>query len=110
MAPLKDLGVTTVTMRNTASTDHIPFDNAGLPGFQFIQDRLDYSTRTHHTNMDTVEHVKREDAMQASVVMAWFVYNAAMRDQPLPRKPLPPNLPAEGPKAGATKKKPGPTD
>jgi hypothetical protein len=95
IAPLKDLGVTTVTMRNTGSTDHVPFDNVGLPGFQFIQDELDYSPRTHHSNMDTVEHVKRDDAMQASVVMAWFVYNAAMRDQVLPRKPLPAEEPAE---------------
>ncbi|AOS43188.1 Leupeptin-inactivating enzyme 1 precursor [Lacunisphaera limnophila] len=88
IVPLKDLGVTTVTRRNTGSTDHIPFDSAGIPGFQFIQDDLDYMTRTHHSNMDTPEHVKREDLMQASVVMAWFVYNSAMRDDLLPRKPL----------------------
>jgi hypothetical protein len=88
IAPLKDLGVTTVTRRNTGSTDHISFDSAGIPAFQFIQDDLDYMTRTHHSNMDTPEHAKREDLMQASVVMAWFVYNAAMRDDMLPRKPL----------------------
>lgn len=90
MAPLRDLGVSTVTMRNTAQTDHMSFDAVGLPGFQFLQEELDYMSRTHHTNMDTVEHVKREDVAQASVVMAWFVYNAAMSDQMLPRKPMPP--------------------
>ena len=89
LAPLRDLGATTVTMRNTAQTDHISFDRVGLAGFQFIQEELDYMTRTHHSNMDSYEHVRREDAAQASVVMAWFVYNAAMRDQMLPRKPLP---------------------
>lgn len=93
MAPLKDLGVSTVTMRNTAQTDHMSFDAVGLPGFQFLQEELDYMSRTHHTNMDTVEHVKREDVAQASVVMAWFVYNAAMSDQLLPRKPMPPPPP-----------------
>lgn len=89
LAPLKDLGVSTVTMRNTTQTDHMSFDGVGLPGFQFLQEELDYMARTHHTNMDTVEHVKREDVAQASVVMAWFVYNAAMSDQMLPRKPMP---------------------
>jgi Zn-dependent M28 family amino/carboxypeptidase len=89
IAPLKDLDVSTITERSTGSTDHVPFDAVGLAGFQFIQDELDYSARTHHSNMDVMEHIKREDAMQASVVMAWFVYNAAMQDQPLPRKPLP---------------------
>jgi hypothetical protein len=102
ITPVKDLGVTTVTMRNTAQTDHISFDRVGLPGFQFIQEELDYMTRTHHSNMDSFEHVKREDAAQASVVMAWFVYNAAMRDQMLPRKPLPPE---EKPEKTAAKEK-----
>ncbi len=103
LEPLKDLGVTTVTMRTTAQTDHISFDNVGLSGFQFIQEELDYTQRTHHSNMDSVEHVKREDAAQASVVMAWFVYNAAMRDQMLPRKPLPVDEPAEKKPAAAEK-------
>ena len=97
LAPLKDLGVTTVSMRTTAQTDHVSFDRVGLPGFQFIQEELDYTTRTHHSNMDSVEHVKREDAAQASVAMAWFVYNAAQRDQMLPRKPLPLTPPAGAP-------------
>jgi carboxypeptidase Q len=86
--PLKDLGATTVTMRNTGGTDHQAFDGVGIPGFQFIQDPADYFTRTHHTNMDVYERVQREDVMQQAVVLATFVYHAAMRDQMLPRKPL----------------------
>jgi len=87
--PLKDLGVTTLTMRNTGGTDHEAFDDIGIPGFQFIQDPLDYGSRTHHSNMDTYERLQPQDLAQAAVVEAIFVYNAAMRDQMLPRKPLP---------------------
>jgi carboxypeptidase Q len=87
--PLKDLGVTTITMRNTGGTDHQSFDAVGIPGFQFIQDRLDYGSRTHHTNMDVYERLQAGDLAQAATVEAIFVYNAAMRDQMLPRKPLP---------------------
>jgi carboxypeptidase Q len=87
--PLKDLGVATLTMRDTGGTDHEAFDAIGLPGFQFIQDPLDYSSRTHHSNMDTYERLQPEDLAQAALVEATFVYNAAMRDQMLPRKPLP---------------------
>lgn len=86
LQPLKDLGATTVTMRNTSSTDHVPFDDVGLPGFQFIQDEVEYSTRTHHTNWDTFERLQREDLMQAAVVMATFVWQAANRPEMLPRK------------------------
>ncbi len=89
IAPLKDLGVTTLTMRNTGGTDHLSFDAVGIPGFQFIQDPLDYESRTHHSNMDTYERLQAEDLAQAALVEAIFVYNAAMRDQMLPRKPLP---------------------
>ena len=89
IAPLKDLGVTTITMRHTGGTDHESFDAVGIPGFQFIQDPLDYGSRTHHTNMDTYERLQPEDLAQAATVEATFVYNAAMRDQMLPRKPLP---------------------
>ena len=89
IAPLKDLGVTTLTMRNTGGTDHLSFDAVGIPGFQFIQDPLDYGSRTHHSNMDTYERLQAEDLAQAALVEAIFVYNAAMRDQMLPRKPLP---------------------
>ncbi|HEV7242784.1 MAG TPA: M20/M25/M40 family metallo-hydrolase [Thermoanaerobaculia bacterium] len=88
LTPLHDLGATTVTMRNTMSTDHVPFDEAGLPGFQFIQDSVEYSTRTHHTNWDTYERLQRDDLMQAAVVVATFVWEAANRDQLMPRKPM----------------------
>jgi hypothetical protein len=87
--PLKDLGVTTLTMRNTGGTDHEAFDAVGIPGFQFIQDPLDYGSRTHHSNMDTYERLQPQDLAQAATVEAIFVYNTAMRDQMLPRKPLP---------------------
>ncbi len=87
--PLKDLGVATLTMRDTGGTDHEAFDAVGLPGFQFIQDPLDYSSRTHHSNADTYERLQPEDLAQAALVEATFVYNAAMRDQMLPRKPIP---------------------
>ena len=89
MAPLKDLGVTTITNRNTGGTDHLSFDAVGIPGFQFIQDRMDYGTRTHHSNMDTYERLQPADLKQIATVEAIFVYNAAMRDQMIPRKPLP---------------------
>lgn len=86
--PLKDVGVATITDRDTGGTDHEAFDAVGIPGFQFIQDRLDYGSRTHHSNMDTYERLQPEDLAQAAVVEAIFVYNAAMRDQMLPRKAL----------------------
>src|SRR5262249_10521356 len=81
IAPLTDLGVETVTLRNTGGTDHLSFDAFGLPGFQFVQDELDYSSRTHHTNMDTVERAPKYDMMQGSIVLAAFAYQAAMRDE-----------------------------
>jgi hypothetical protein len=89
IAPLKDLGVTTVTMRNTTGTDHEAFDEVGLPGFQFIQDDLEYESRTHHSNVDTYERLVAEDLKQASVVIAAFVWQAATRPEVLPRKPMP---------------------
>jgi len=89
MEPLQDVGVTTITLRDTGGTDHLSFDAVGVPGFQFIQDPMDYSSRTHHTNMDTYERLQAEDLAQAAMVEAIFVYNAAMRDQMLPRKPFP---------------------
>jgi carboxypeptidase Q len=89
MAPLRDLGVTTISNRNTGGTDHLSFDAVGIPGFQFIQDPMDYETRTHHSNMDTYEHLQPTDLKQIAVVEAIFVYNAAMREQMIPRKPLP---------------------
>jgi len=89
IAPLSDLGVSTITMRNTGGTDHEAFDSVGIPGFQFIQDPLDYGSRTHHSNMDLYERLQPDDLAQAATVEAIFVYNTAMRDQMLPRKPLP---------------------
>lgn len=97
IAPLKDLGVTTITNRNTGGTDHLSFDAVGIPGFQFIQDELDYETRTHHSNQDTYERLQPADLKQIATVEAIFLYNAAQRDQMLPRKPLP--NPAEEQKA-----------
>ena len=91
--PFADLGAHTLTNRNTGGTDHLAFDAVGLPGFQFIQDAADYSTRSHHTNMDVYDRIQREDLMQAAVIMASFVYNAAMRDAMFPRKPLPKDPP-----------------
>ena len=88
LEPLKDLGATTVTMRNTGSTDHVPFDDVGIPAFQFIQDEIEYMSRTHHTNWDTFERLQRDDLMQAAVVAASFVWQAANRPEMLPRKPL----------------------
>ena len=109
-APISDLGFTTVTLRNTGSTDHVSFDQVGLPGFQFIQDPRDYETRSAHTNMDTYERLSEADIKQAATIMAIFVYNTAQRDGMLPRKPLPhPELeeqhakPLEGIYPGATK-------
>ena len=87
--PLKDLGVSTLTLRHTGGTDHESFDAVGIPGFQFIQDPLDYGSRTHHSNMDVYERLQPADLAQAATVEAIFVYDAAMRDQMLPRKPLP---------------------
>ena len=94
LEPIHDLGATTVTLRNTGGTDHLPFDGAGLPGFQFIQDPLEYGTLTHHSTMDVYDHLSRPDLIQAATVMAWFVYNASMRDQKLPRKYFDANAPA----------------
>jgi carboxypeptidase Q len=86
--PLKDLGVTTLTARTTGGTDHLSFDGVGLPGFQFIQDEIEYGERTHHTNYDVYDRLQRDDLMQAAVVMATFVWEAANRPEMMPRKPL----------------------
>lgn len=85
LAPFKDLGAATVTISNTGSTDHVSFTGAGLPGFQFIQDPIEYSTRTHHTTMDSYDHLIEDDLKQISTIVATFVYNAAMRDEKMPR-------------------------
>lgn len=110
LTPLHDLGATTVTMRNTGGTDHLSFDAVGLSGFQFIQDELDYESRTHHSNMDVYERIQRADMMEAAVVMASFVYDAAMRDEMLPRKPIPPDPPKEEKKDEPEEKKEAPKE
>lgn len=89
LAPFKDLGVSTISLRNTGGTDHLSFDAVGLPGFQFIQDPLEYSSRTHHSNMDTFDHAQAPDLMQAAAVMASVIYHAANLPGKMPRKPLP---------------------
>ncbi len=89
LAPFKDLGANTVTIRNTGSTDHVAFDAVGIPGFEFLQDPMDYGSRTHHSNQDTYDKMSPEDLKQAAVIVASFVYNTAERDEMIPRKPLP---------------------
>ncbi len=96
LKPFNDLGANTLTIRNTSGTDHLAFDGVGLPGFQFVQDEIDYDTRTHHTNMDVYDHAIKSDLMQASVIMAAFVYHTAMREEKLPRKQMP--KPQTGPR------------
>lgn len=89
LAPFEDLGATTITLSNTSGTDHLSFDSVGLPGFQFIQDVVEYNSRTHHSNMDTYDHLSEEDLKQAATVIAGLVYQAAMSETKVPRKPLP---------------------
>ncbi len=89
LTPFADLGASTITINNTGGTDHQAFDGVGLPGFQFIQDTVEYDTRTHHSNMDVYDRIQADDMKQASVIMAAFIYNAAMRDGKFPRKPMP---------------------
>jgi carboxypeptidase Q len=95
MKPFKDLGMTTLTMRNTGGTDHLSFDAVGIPGFQFIQDPIEYETRTHHSNMDVYDRLQPDDLKQMAVIVASFVYETAMRDQMMPRKPIEKPLPKE---------------
>jgi carboxypeptidase Q len=87
LTPFREMGATTLTISNTGGTDHQSFDGIGLPGFQFIQDEVEYDTRTHHSNQDVFDRIQADDMKQASVIMAAFIYNAAMMDQKFPRKP-----------------------
>ena len=96
LAPFNDLGATTVTISNTGGTDHQSFDGVGLPGFQFIQDPIEYDSRNHHSNMDVYDHLLPDDLKQIATIVAAFVYNAAQRDTKLPRKELPKPRPAGG--------------
>jgi carboxypeptidase Q len=88
LQPFKDLGATTLSASNTGGTDHLPFDAIGLPGFQFIQDQIEYDSRTHHSNMDVFDRIQGDDLKQAATIMAAFLYNTAMREEKLPRKKL----------------------
>jgi carboxypeptidase Q len=101
LAPFRDLGVTTITGRNTGGTDHLSFDAVGLPGFQFIQDPMEYDTRTHHSNMDSYDRIQRGDMMQMSAIVASMVYHTAQREEKLPRKPKPVPQPAGSQAAGS---------
>jgi carboxypeptidase Q len=106
LGPFAELGASTISLGNTGGTDHLSFDAVGLPGFQFIQDQLEYNTRTHHSSMDVFDRLVADDVKQASVIMASFVYNAAMRNDKLPRKPItgeviPTQVPAATPPATA---------
>jgi Zn-dependent M28 family amino/carboxypeptidase len=89
IAPLNDLGVTTITDRNTGGTDHLSFDAVGLPGFQFIQDPMDYETRVHHSDMDTMDRMHQADLEQGAIVEAIFLWNTSQREEMMPRKPFP---------------------
>ncbi|HLL16485.1 MAG TPA: M20/M25/M40 family metallo-hydrolase [Pyrinomonadaceae bacterium] len=90
LTPFRDMGAQTLSISNTGGTDHLAFDAIGLPGFQFIQDEVEYETRTHHSNQDVFDRIQADDMKQAATIMAAFVYQAAMRDEKLPRKPAPP--------------------
>jgi len=89
LAPFRDMGANTLSISNTGGTDHLSFDAIGLPGFQFIQDEIEYDTRTHHSNQDVFDRIQADDMKQAATIMAAFVYQTAMRDEKLPRKPAP---------------------
>jgi hypothetical protein len=89
LEPFHDLGAKTLTISNTSGTDHLSFDRIGLPGFQFIQDEIEYSTRTHHSNQDNFDRIQADDMKQAATIMAAFIYQTAMMDEKLPRKPMP---------------------
>lgn len=88
LAPFRDMDAATLSISNTSGTDHLSFDGIGLPGFQFIQDEIEYDTRTHHSNQDVFDRIQADDMKQAAAIMAAFVYNTAMRDEKLPRKPM----------------------
>jgi carboxypeptidase Q len=87
LTPFKDMGASTISITNTGGTDHLSFDGIGLPGFQFIQDVVEYDSRTHHSNQDVYDRIQADDMKQAAAIMAAFVYQTAMRDEKLPRKP-----------------------
>ncbi len=91
LAPFREMGATTLSIANTGGTDHLSFDAVGLPGFQFIQDEIEYETRTHHSNQDVYDRIQADDMKQAAAIMAAFIYNSATMDEKLPRKPSAPS-------------------
>lgn len=97
MEPFRNMGMTTLTIRNTTGTDHLAFDEVGLPGFQFVQDPVEYNSRTHHSNADAFERLQPQDMMQNAVIVAAFAVQAANREERLPRKPLPAPAPPPRP-------------
>lgn len=89
LSPFREMGASTLSISNTGGTDHLSFDAIGLPGFQFIQDEIEYETRTHHSNQDFYDRIQADDMKQAAVIMAAFIYNTAMIDEKIPRKAAP---------------------
>ena len=89
LSPFRDLGVVAMIPGNTGGTDHLSFDASGVPGFQYVQDGLDYGTRTHHSNLDTYERLQMDDLKQMATIVAWSVFTIANRDEMMPRKPTP---------------------
>jgi hypothetical protein len=110
MGPYKDLGMNTLSMNNQGGSDFLSFDAVGVPGIDFLQDEIEYDTRTHHSNMDTYERIQRDDMLQAAAIVAGFAWQAAQRDQMMPRKPLPePEEPSKTPQK-QLEAKPEPTN
>jgi Zn-dependent M28 family amino/carboxypeptidase len=99
LEPFREMGASTLTISNTGGTDHQSFDGIGLPGFQFIQDEIEYGSRTHHSNQDVFDRIQADDMKQAAVILAAFVYNTAMMDERIPRKPAPNRAPESSPRA-----------
>jgi hypothetical protein len=87
IAPLKDLGVDILGPRSVSQTDHTSFDSLGVPAFQFVQERYEYNSRTHHSNMDFYDRIQPDDMKQIATVAAVFAWQTANRDDKLPRKP-----------------------
>ncbi len=88
LAPFGEMGAKTLTLRNTGGTDHLAFDAIGLPGFQFIQDEIEYGSRTHHSNQDVFDRIQPNDVKQAATIIAAFVYQTAIMDEKIPRKTM----------------------
>jgi len=89
LTPFRDLGAATLSISNTGGTDHLSFDAVGLPGFQFIQDTIEYGSRSHHSNQDNFDRIQIDDLKQAATIMAAFAYQTAMMNEKLPRKSQP---------------------